>query len=357
MSIDMRFAGRPVMVSIFLAALVCLMLTSSGQAQPELYVQVGNSTAYPNQLNVPVSLYMDNYQDTVVGFNVWLQFDIPGIIIFQTDWVTEYDTTFWRCDSLEGPDCVDSSEVFDPDSADFFYVVIDTVERGNIDTTGTLVAGWEYIRATSLSGVGTDLNIVGLADYLGGPVHPGIAPQQDTTPLIRMLADVLDMEDTTSLRTVNIIIQHTFVDHFSFSAPGGITIGLMDQEVVDTNYYRCDQWNGDTCVDWVRTSVPPYDSVYIETTIVQVLDTLVVIIVDGSMEVLHGLCGNINGESPPAVDVADLTYMVEYLFGGGPPPPNPVEADLDCNGGVDVSDLTFIVEYLFGGGPAPCSTC
>jgi len=220
-----------------------------------------------------------------------------------------------------------------------------------------LVAGWEYIKATSISGVGTDLNIVGLADYLGGTIHPGIAPQQDTTPLVRLLADVKNLDDTTTLRTVNILIIEEFADHFSFSGPNGVPIGLMDEVHYDSNFYLCLEWDGDSCAEWEKVSGAPYDSMYVDTTIIQVLDTSAVFVVDGSLEVLHGMCGNVNGENPPAVDVADLTYLVEYLFGGGPPPPNPVEADMDCSGTVDVSDLTFLVEYLFCGGPAPCSTC
>lgn len=61
--------------------------------------------------------------------------------------------------------------------------------------------------------------------------------------------------------------------------------------------------------------------------------------------------GDVNSDG--GVDVADLTYLVDYLFGGGPPPPCLKEADLDGSGGVDVSDLTYLVDYLFGGGPAP----
>ena len=357
MSEDMRFADYPALVTIFLIVMICMIFVSSGQAQPELYVQVGSSSAYPNQQNVPISIYMDNYQDTVVGFNIWLHLDRPDIIEFQRDTVTAYDTSYWRCDSLEGPDCVDSTEVVDPDSANFIYVWIHDVERGNIDTTGTLVAGWEYVSATSLSGNGTDVNIVGLADYLGGPIHPGIGPQQDTTPLIRLLADVMDMDDTTINRSVNILIQEEFRDHFSFSAPNGVTIGMIDVEVIDTNFYLCTLMVGDECELYEQVSGSPYDSMFIDTFFVPILDTTAVIVVEGSLEVLHGLCGNINGNSPPAVDVSDLTYIVEYLFGGGPPPPNPVEADVNCSGGIDVADLTFMVEYLFGGGPAPCSTC
>jgi len=57
-----------------------------------------------------------------------------------------------------------------------------------------------------------------------------------------------------------------------------------------------------------------------------------------------------------AVNVADLTYLVEFLFFDGPPPPCPEEGDVDGSGGINVADLTYLVDFLFFGGPppAPC---
>lgn len=54
-----------------------------------------------------------------------------------------------------------------------------------------------------------------------------------------------------------------------------------------------------------------------------------------------------------AINVADLTYLVGYLFKGGPPPLCMEEADTDSSGAINVSDLTYLVDYLFKGGPAP----
>ncbi|MFH1373559.1 MAG: dockerin type I repeat-containing protein [bacterium] len=54
-----------------------------------------------------------------------------------------------------------------------------------------------------------------------------------------------------------------------------------------------------------------------------------------------------------SIDVGDLTYLVAYLFQGGPAPPCPEEGDVDGSGSIDVGDLTYLVAYLFQGGPAP----
>lgn len=63
------------------------------------------------------------------------------------------------------------------------------------------------------------------------------------------------------------------------------------------------------------------------------------------------LVGDVDGSG--SIDVADLTFLVDYLFRGGPPPDPEALGDLDCNGVINVADLTFMVDYLFRGGPAP----
>jgi len=54
-----------------------------------------------------------------------------------------------------------------------------------------------------------------------------------------------------------------------------------------------------------------------------------------------------------AINVADLTYLVDYLFFSGPAPPCEEESDVDGSGAINVADLTYLVDYLFFEGPAP----
>ncbi len=63
--------------------------------------------------------------------------------------------------------------------------------------------------------------------------------------------------------------------------------------------------------------------------------------------------GNVDGLLDDQVNVSDLTYLVAYLFQGGPPPPVFEEADVNADGDLNVADLTYLVDYLFSGGPAP----
>ncbi len=69
----------------------------------------------------------------------------------------------------------------------------------------------------------------------------------------------------------------------------------------------------------------------------------------------HACCvgdrGNVDSLSD--VNVSDLTYLVEYLFKGGPPPACQDEADVNADSALNVDDLTYLVSYLFKGGTAP----
>jgi len=75
-----------------------------------------------------------------------------------------------------------------------------------------------------------------------------------------------------------------------------------------------------------------------------------------STEILGYLPGDVNDDG--SVNIADLTYLVGYLFRGGPAPC--VMNAADCNGsctGPNIADLTYLVSYLFQGGPAPVCGC
>ena len=71
-----------------------------------------------------------------------------------------------------------------------------------------------------------------------------------------------------------------------------------------------------------------------------------------------GCCDNAgDANHDGSVDISDLTYFVDFMFGGGPPPVCLDEFDNDANCSNDISDLTFYVEYMFGGGPSPECGC
>jgi aminopeptidase N len=53
------------------------------------------------------------------------------------------------------------------------------------------------------------------------------------------------------------------------------------------------------------------------------------------------------------IDSADVVYLINYLFLGGPSP-IPLEAgDANCDGKINAADVVYLINYLFIGGPAP----
>jgi len=63
-------------------------------------------------------------------------------------------------------------------------------------------------------------------------------------------------------------------------------------------------------------------------------------------------CGDVDGIAGP-INILDLTYIVDRIFRGGPPPPNFANADLNNDGAFNILDLTVIVDYIFRGGQPP----
>jgi hypothetical protein len=57
------------------------------------------------------------------------------------------------------------------------------------------------------------------------------------------------------------------------------------------------------------------------------------------------------------LDIADVVYLVAYIFSGGPAPRDAQNGDVDCDLSVDVADVVYLVAYIFSSGPAPCNAC
>ena len=65
------------------------------------------------------------------------------------------------------------------------------------------------------------------------------------------------------------------------------------------------------------------------------------------------LRGDVNYDNE--TNIADVVFLVNYLFISGPAP-DPIECgDVNCDGYVNVSDVIYLINYLFIDGPPPCS--
>jgi hypothetical protein len=63
-------------------------------------------------------------------------------------------------------------------------------------------------------------------------------------------------------------------------------------------------------------------------------------------------CGDIDGNGTVA-DVADLVFVVNYMFSEGPEPPVMEACDVDGSGELNIEDLVFLTSYMFNNGVEP----
>jgi len=348
--------------TILLVGAFTLLAVAPAFAQfPDLVVQVGDTTAAPGEQNSVISVFAKNYADTIAGFEIWLLLDRPDIMEFQTDTATFFDTTFWRCVSYTGPDCdewmdISDSVLLDPEYP-YDSISVNTYETtiGNFDTTGTLISGWEYVRSNSLAEQGHDIKLVAQANTVAPPYTQGIGPQVGETPLIKILADVYNIPDTATERTVTIHVQAENLDNFSFSDEKGNGIGVLTDTIFDTTWYDCLVWEGQTCTLWEEVPEGPADSFTCCDTILDgYLDTSKVYIYHGSLTVdlpPQYECGDVNCSD--AVNLLDATYMINYLYRGGPAPCEEDLMNVNCDLYLNVLDATYLITYLYRGGPAP----
>jgi len=65
-------------------------------------------------------------------------------------------------------------------------------------------------------------------------------------------------------------------------------------------------------------------------------------------------CGDATGDT--IVNIADVVYLVNYLFLSGDPPDPMAVGDVTCDGAVNIADVVYLVNYLFLSGDPPCSS-
>ncbi len=70
-----------------------------------------------------------------------------------------------------------------------------------------------------------------------------------------------------------------------------------------------------------------------------------------SKECIGWLCGDVDNSED--INVADLVFLVDFIFKGGPAPSIYESGNVDGIGEINVADLTYFVDYIFKGGAEP----
>jgi hypothetical protein len=58
--------------------------------------------------------------------------------------------------------------------------------------------------------------------------------------------------------------------------------------------------------------------------------------------------GDVNDDG--IVSISDVVYLIDYLSKNGPPPPYPIDADVDGSAGINLGDVLQLIGYLYHGG-------
>ena len=70
------------------------------------------------------------------------------------------------------------------------------------------------------------------------------------------------------------------------------------------------------------------------------------------------VCLAVSGDANAGGDVTlpDVTFMVNYVFKGGPKPDPDCRGDANGNGLINLADIIHLVNFIFKGGSAPVKT-
>ncbi len=76
---------------------------------------------------------------------------------------------------------------------------------------------------------------------------------------------------------------------------------------------------------------------------------------NGLVTAWRGTCNGPDGTG--SFNVADVIFLINYIFAGGNTPSPLDVGDVNCDGNVNLGDAVVLVDFIFRGGSAPCGGC
>ncbi len=64
-----------------------------------------------------------------------------------------------------------------------------------------------------------------------------------------------------------------------------------------------------------------------------------------------------NADCSDHVSIADVVFLINYIFSGGMPPYDRNAADPDASCAISIADAVYLINYIFAGGNAPQAGC
>ncbi len=271
--------SSPFLKWIGVFVLVTGLWASESSAQtPKIYLDLNDTTASPGSA-VQVSVFIQNLQDSIAGFQMMMSLSRPDIMEFisYTQVQTCYRCADSACTSVVAYPC--------------------TVSIVPMTTEGTLTHNWEYVQARTTGGF--DIRLTGLADNTFDRLPLPILPFTSGI-LIKVIGHVLcDIPDTLQDRTVS-VNGNLLGTYFSDTKGQLITpVSFASGSV--------------TVLPSVRGDLN-YDGAVDVLDVVQTID----IAFSGGASPCPVTLPDVNCDD--AVDVLDVVYMIDYAFSGGPPP-------------------------------------
>ncbi len=254
---------------------------------------------------VPVSIFLQNYSDSIQGFTISITLSRPDLMLFVSD--TIIDTCY---------PCLDSAcTVYDTAQC--------TVEVVPSTVQNTLIQQWDYAQARTFGG--TNILVSGIADVDFDQSPLPVLPGQFGV-LIKVIAQVnCNISDTLTNRVVLLDINppQTFMTN-----PAGRTIP-----------------------SYIITDADTITSGGADTTVQLWLYRTAMKLQNGSITVPYMVRGDLNKDG--VFDVLDVVLMVGVAFRNQPEPCPPGMADLNCDTNVDILDVVLLVNHVFRNGPQP----
>ncbi len=364
--------GKSTLIAVTVSLAIVVLFPPATHALDRLRVTVGD-TCLPLEGRGLLNTYLTNPMDDILAFSLHIVFDRNDVAQFLTRIDTIVETTYWFCLSYDGENCADSIQIDDPWTEPWNIEHVDTVEVHviDVDTTGTLISGWDYVEARSVSSgdLGLDVLVTAICDTDEVPGYiPPLSPQGGgqlfRLPFSLIPNPLCELYGCNATAMIDTAVKR----YFSFSTPAGESICWTQGTMTDTNYYMCESWQlppGTGCYEWTKVDQwecpeGECDSVVFVTYSVPTLDPQCVSLFDGQICGLPTCCwgrvgdaNNLDGDEPT---IGDISVLIDVLFISADWDAIVclAEADVNQSGGdsptpddITIGDITLLIDYLF----------